>query len=358
MRSSQYPGLLTLALFVTTMQATKFNDAYFQRLRRRVDLARQRGIYVSVMLFQGFSLDKRRGNAKAGNAWHGHPLNKANNINGIDGNPSGDDSGREVHELEVPEITRLQEAFVRRVIETVGDLDNVLWEIGNECHSGSVQWQYHMIRFVKQVESRRAQQHPVGMTGAPIGTRELLASPADWISPPGKRWLTDPPVNDGTKVTLVDTDHCDPWHHDPDWVWKNLFRGNQFILMDGYVDFRLGSPEKPDPSWDVTRKAMGRAHKLAERMGLAGLRPNPKLASTGYCLATPLNSGGDFRCAVYVPKGGRATVDLTKVKGSLGIEWVQLFTGRSVVTDPVTGGGDREFSGPFDSDAVLYLSRK
>ena len=44
--------------------------------------------------------------------------------------------------------------------------------------------------------------------------------------------------------------------HDPSWVWKNLFRGNQFILMDGYVDFRLGSPEKPDPKWDVTRQTM------------------------------------------------------------------------------------------------------
>lgn len=177
-------------------------------------------------------LDKRRGNAKAGNAWHGHPMNKANNINDVDGNPSHDDSGHEVHELKVPEITRLQEAFVRRVIETVGDLDNVLWESGNECHSGSVEWQNHMIRFVKQAESKRAQQHPVGMTGAPIGTPELMASPADWISPLGRQWLIDPPVNDGTKVILVDTDHCDPWHHDPDWVWKNLFRGNQFILMD------------------------------------------------------------------------------------------------------------------------------
>jgi len=336
---------------------TKFNDEYFQRLRLRVELARDRGMYVSVMFFQGFSLDKRRGNAKAGNAWHGHPFNKANNVNGIDGNPSGDDSGHEVHELKVLEVTRLQEAFVHRVIEAVGDLDNVLWEIGNECHSGSVQWQYHMIRFVKQVESARAQQHPVGMTGAPIGTRELMASPADWISPPGKQWLTEPPANDGAKVILVDTDHCDPWNHDPDWVWKNLFRGNQFILMDGYVDFRIGSPEKPDPKWDVTRQAMGRARKLSERIGLGGLRPNPELASTGFCLATPFR-GGAFRCAVYLPDAGKAKVDLTQVKGSLGVEWIHPSTGRSVVADPVAGGGDLEFSVPFDSDAVLYLSRQ
>ena len=186
---------------------TKFNGEYFLRLRRRVELARERGIYVGVMFFQGFSLDKRHGNVKTGNAWHGHPFNAANNVNGVNGNPGGDDSGREVHELKMPEVTRLQQAFVRRVIDTVGDLDNVLWEIGNECHAGSVQWQYHMIRFIHEYEATRPQQHPVGMTGAPIRTAELMASPADWISPPGKSWLTDPPANGGTKVILVDNDH-------------------------------------------------------------------------------------------------------------------------------------------------------
>jgi hypothetical protein len=81
------------------------------------------------------------------------------------------------------------------------------------------------------------------------------------------------------------------------------------------------------------------------------------LASTGFCLATPFR-GGAFRCAVYLPEGGKAKVDLTQVKGSLGVEWTHPSTGRSVVADPVAGGGDLEFSVPFDSDAVLYLSRQ
>jgi len=337
---------------------TKLNDAYFQRLRRRVELARRRGIYVGVMLFQGFSLDKRRGKAKAGNAWHGHPMNKANNVDGIDGNPSGDDTGHEVHELKVAEVTRLQEAFVRKTIETVGDLDNVLWEIGNECHARSVPWQYHMIRFIKQVESTRAQQHPVGMTGAPIGTRELMASPADWISPPGRQWLAEPPANDGTKAIIVDTDHCNPWGHDPDWVWKNLFRGNHFILMDGYVDFRLGSPASPDPKWDGTRQAMGRVREFSEQIGLAGLVPDTKRASTGYCLASSTDKGAAFACVVYLPKGGGATVDLSGVTGRLAVEWIKPKTGDSRPASAVDGGKRRSFAAPFAGPAVLRLTGK
>jgi hypothetical protein len=333
---------------------TKFNEEYFRRLRERIEKAGDRGIYVGVMLFQGFSFDKRRGKAKMGNAWRGHPFNSANNINRIDGNPSGDDTGREVHQLSVSKVTSLQEAYVRKTINTVGDLDNVLWEIGNECHAGSVAWQYHMIRFIKECESTRPKQHPVGMTGAPIGVKELMASPADWVSPPGKQWLTAPVPNDGKKIVLVDTDHCSPWNHDPDWVWKNLFQGNQFILMDGYVDYRLGSPAKPDPKWDPTRRAMGRARAFAEHIDPATLVPRPDLASTGYCLAS--RSDHSMQYAVYLPKGGEVTVDLGAASGTLAVEWFSTTTGQIQADTPVTGPTRRRFVAPLSGPTILRLT--
>ena len=43
---------------------TQFNDEYFRRLRRRVEEAERRGIYVGVMFFQGFSLDKPLSDAR------------------------------------------------------------------------------------------------------------------------------------------------------------------------------------------------------------------------------------------------------------------------------------------------------
>ena len=69
-----------------------------------------------------------------------------------------------IYTLDHEEITRLQEAYVRKVIETVNEFDNVLYEISNENHPGSTRWQYHMIRFIKQTESGMGKSHPVGMT--------------------------------------------------------------------------------------------------------------------------------------------------------------------------------------------------
>ena len=48
----------------------KWDDAYFERLRTRVRQAGERGIYVSVMLFQGWSSAK---GWLGGRPWRGHP---------------------------------------------------------------------------------------------------------------------------------------------------------------------------------------------------------------------------------------------------------------------------------------------
>jgi hypothetical protein len=58
---------------------SRFDPAYFDRLRDRVEAAGQRGIYVSVMLFEGFGLHLT---APPDNV-EGHPFHAANNVNGI-----------------------------------------------------------------------------------------------------------------------------------------------------------------------------------------------------------------------------------------------------------------------------------
>src|SRR5262245_41809653 len=182
---------------------TRFNQTYFDRLRSRVVEAGQHGIYVSVMLFQGFS--SQRKNIGSGNPWTGHPFNLNNNINGINGDPSGNDNGEEVHSLTVPAITSLQEAYVRKIVETLNDLDNVLYEISGDAPASSKEWQYHMINYLKNYQAAKPNQHPVGMSSLYLGSaNDLLASPADWILLPGSD--PNPPLAAGNKVILSDID--------------------------------------------------------------------------------------------------------------------------------------------------------
>ena len=117
-----------------------FDQAYFKRLRSRVDAARRRGIYVSVMLFEGWGLmHANHGRAApAGWAWRSHPFHPANNVNGIDAGVQGDPNSGRPHSLGNRKVNAIQAAYIRKVVETVNDLDNVLYEVINE--GGEQRW--------------------------------------------------------------------------------------------------------------------------------------------------------------------------------------------------------------------------
>lgn len=332
---------------------TKPNEELFRRMRERVIAAGERGIYVSLMFFQGFSLDKT-GGGDAHVAFKGHPYHPANNINGIDGDMENG-GGTRTHTLDIPEITRLQETLVKKCIDTLGDLDHVLWEIANEAHRGSREWQYHMIDFIHEYEKGKPKQHPVGITGSPLNLPDMMPSNAERVSPGGGDGYTwDAPSWDGVKVSIVDTDHTNPWdaYRDPMLPWKCLLRGHNFVLMDPYMDARFGSPRIPFPEFDGIRTQMGYTRQVAEMLDLATMPPNDHLSSTGYCLANPSTS----YLAVH-PKGGEITVDLTAVEGTINAEWFCCRRGEFVSAGAVEGGTQKTLNPPVTGPAALLLRK-
>lgn len=328
---------------------TKFNEAYFWRLRQRVESAAKRGIFVSIMLFEGHCLQF----ADEGREFH--PFHPDNNINGV-----GWKNWKEYYALGNPKILQLQEAYVRKVIDTVNDLDNVLYEICNEAGSYSTEWQYHMIRFVKSYEAKKRKQHPVGMTFQyQGGTNEnLFNSPADWISPnPEGGYRDDPPPNDGRKVVLNDTDHLWGEGGNPRWVWKTFTRGHHPLFMDRIVALTAktvtwaGRKAEDIPGAEEIRKAMGVTRGIAERVDLSSMLPLPALASSRYCLASP---GKQY--VVFVPGGGEVTVNLSGAKGKFQVEWVHPVEGAIQGSGVVEGSAQQTLKAPFAGDAVLLLT--
>jgi hypothetical protein len=325
---------------------TQFNNEYLGRLRQRANTARWRGFYVSIMLFEGWGLQFSPG------AWESHPFHPANNINGIDGDLNGDGKGLEIHTLANREITALQEAYVKKVLTAVNDLDNVLFEISNENHPPSTEWQYHMIDFIHRVEKDLSRQHAVGMTFQYKGGENavLFESPAEWISPNHEGgYREDPPAADGKKVVLLDTDHLWGIGGNKGWVWKSFLRGHNPLFMDPYDGVVLGKPF--DTQWEAIRVSLGHTRRWAERVDLTALVPKGELASSGYCLARP---GREY--LVYLPEGGRANVDLSTLDGIASTEWFDPGTGVSVEGPIVRGGGVVSLNPTFEAgDMLLYI---
>jgi hypothetical protein len=319
---------------------TRWNQAYFDRLRQRVAAAQSRGIFVSIMLFEGWELQFAPGASS-------HPFSGSNNINGID------DGGSltNIHTLQVPAITALQEEYVRRVIDSVNDLDNVLYEICNEAGTYSTSWQYHMIQFIKQYEAGKPKQHPVGMTAQyPNGSHStLMNSAAEWVSPgPTSDYLSDPPVNNGAKITVNDTDHLGGSSvGDRQWAWKSFTRGLHTLFMDRYEP-PDSIADAPLPNAVQIRRAMGDTQTYAERINLLATTPSTSISSTRYALAN------SQEVLVYNPSASSFTVDLTAYSGTLQVEWFNTVTRQTISSPSVSGGASRSFQPPF-SEAVLYL---
>jgi hypothetical protein len=337
----------------------KFNQSYFDRLRQHVIDAGNKGIYVSIMLFDGWSIESKGSNH---NPWAGHPYKLSNNINSINGDLNNDGQGGETHTLSSSQITALQEAYVRKVIDSVGDLDNVLYEISNEDtgSTANTNWQSHMINYIKSYEASKPKQHPVGMTVQyPNGSNQtLFNSPADWISPNGS--LDTPPVASGSKVILSDTDHLCGICGNRQWVWKSFTRGENPLFMDPYDGAATGrgAPSGYDPNNanDVSlRDNLGYAALYARRMNLAAMTPQPSLCSTGFCLAKATSSSAEY--IVYLPNGGSVNVNLSATTENMAVEWFKPSSGATFGGGSVSGGATKSFTAPFSGDAVLYLVR-
>ena len=359
---------------------TKFNPEYFNRMRTRVAAARDRGFYVSVMLFEGWELEYT-------NAWTFHPFNGPNNVNGVFADSALDllppekplhlpaTAGEDIEGLRsahyggagyvgagltynTPQDTplgkrvlELQKAYVRQVIDTVNDLDNVLYETCNEAGPYSTEWQYHMIRYVKEYESGKANQHPVGMTvQAPGSNATLYESPADWISPnpggPTENYLNDPSPAYIGKVIVNDTDHlCGHTCGDSTWVWKSFCRGLNVLLMEDL---------SPSPTWqDSARIAMGQTRNWSQKIDLAHMVPDlrSEVSETKYCLT---NRGQEYLVFQDGNKG-EFTVNLSDAPGNFTAEWFNVNSGTTTNWKTVPGGGLRTFPTPFGGPAALHL---
>jgi hypothetical protein len=323
----------------------KLDPAYFDRLRSRVEAAGRRGIYASVMLFEGWGLQF------VTDAWKRHPFHPDNNVNGIGRDVA---QGVDIHTLKHPKIVAVHEAYARKVVDTLNGLDNVLYEISNENHPPSTEWQYHVIRLLKDYERTKAKQHPVGMTFQYKGgsNKTLFASPADWISPnPEGGYRDDPPAADGRKVIVNDTDHLWGLGGNAPWVWKSFLRGMNPIFMDPYDGLVLG--EKFEPKYEPVRKALGVTLRVAREFDLAAMTPRNELASSRYCLAGQGKRGMEY--VVYVPKGVEVAVNLADTQGKLTVKWLDPVSGTGTSCGQADAGGKRTFALPRPGNAVLLL---
>jgi hypothetical protein len=356
---------------------TQLNQPYFDRLRARVIQLQQSGIYAMVQLFDGLQLLNNRCSTD------GYPFTGANNINGVN-----DGGGTGSMTMSSPDtITSYQEAFVKKVVDTLNDEPNVIWEISEEAPSNSTWWQNFMIDLLHKYEgggtftdtgetfTAKPYQHPVDFPGYQGGDSVMMNSNADMMSSVAKISSTTY-CGTGTpacKVNVNDSDHSyfgmwnDTAQMNRNYVWENFTNGSSVIFMDPYLIYWSSSNrnlcQSPtngvcsgvDPRWNNMRDNLGYTLSYANKMDLAKMTAHASLSSTGYCLAQTPATGAEY--LAYAPNGGSFTVDLRAMVSSrtLSVEWFDPNNGAKTSGGTISAGSVHSFSPPFSGDAVLYL---
>jgi hypothetical protein len=353
---------------------TQFDQSYFDRLRARVQALHRAGIYAGVYLFSGEFLLRFRCPTD------GYPFTGANNVNGVDDGYRGGspETGVSALTMNAPNtITHFQDAYVRKTVDTLNDLPNVLWIVSQEAPSQSTWWNDHLISFVREYEKRKKHQHPIGY-GVLEDSKDsiLYNSDADWVAPAAR---ISPSRSCGTgkpscKVNINDSDHSyfGMWNDTPqvnrNYAWENFTTGNQVLFMDPYLVYYPrqkrnlslspvnGIGSKPDPRWENFRHNLGYILRYSRRLNLANIAPRGRLCSTNCCLAQTPAAGAEY--LAYAPSGGSFSMDLSAMPTTrkLAVEWFNPATCESTCQSAIPAGSySQEFRAPFTGDAVLYL---
>jgi hypothetical protein len=340
----------------------QFDPAFFDRLRSQLRAAQDRGIYVSLMLFEVYGFMDRDGvyprSLWAGNVFHG-----PNNVNHIDLDQNGDGHGLEFFFTSDPQVREIQRAWTKRVIDAANEFDNVFFEIANELQAKP--WQYQMIRLVKEYEATEPKQHLVHMspggrnkTGewSLLSRDDLALSPADVHSVTrgwNPKYQGDPPIESGHKPVVMDMDHVavqndgdNQWNNSPSTPWKLLTRGYHQCLYD----HDSWKPTENGAAWEKTRHNIGATVEYTGRMGLARMHPREDLASTRYCLAHP---GREY--LIFCPGSGPFNVKGLEPGRTYRFEWYEVASHSIKSHGSLTAKASvQRFDAPYNN-AVLYL---
>jgi len=377
------PGLATDSR--PKFDLTQFNQAYFDRLRADVQRLQQNGIYAFVELFDGNQLTSARCSTD------GYPFTGANNINGVDDGYSSGSGGTNSVTMSGPNsLTGFQDAYVKKILDTINDLPNVIYEVAEEQPAGSANWWFpHIISLVHSYEATKPFQHLVGigsMNASAPNDGTLYGSTADWIAPTintnfNLQFPSNVSTNNQGKIVVNDSDHSYFWKtftnsdgslnntQMSQYLWENVTSGAAgVVLMDPYLIYWPGSPNRNlcnnpvhqictggvDTKFDQFRANMGFAVNFVNtRLDLVKMTPQGNLSSTGFCLADNVASGAEY--LVYAPNGGSFTVNLSATAKTLNVEWLNPNNGTTINGGTVSGGLTKSFTAPFNGDAVLYL---
>ncbi len=366
---------------------SKWNGAYFDRLKDFIVEANRQGVIVEVCLFSSYY----------GAGWPHSPFNAANNINNL---PSIEPS--KANTLDNGGLLRHQEAYVRKLVQELNNFDNFYFEIQNEpwadlkdtvlVHNEYVarndlkepgnywkntlevvartanDWQKHVAGVIRSEEDRLPKKHLVSQNVAnfqfPLAEVDPNVSIVNfhYAAPAavGQNYHFNKVI--GFNETGFAGKRDETYRRQ---AWRFLLAGGALFDHLDY-SFSVGSENGRDTTYvapgggsPALRKHFGLLKTFMHSLDLTGMSPqNLPLKSARGAFVQGLGNGKG-QCALYAEgiKGFSLVLDLPA--GDYGAEWLHPATGQKFPTSFKHTGGEKVVTAPAGlTEAALKLTRK
>jgi hypothetical protein len=317
---------------------TKWDAAYFKRLKDFLRQAGKRGVVVELGLFCTIYDDR---------LWQVNPMNAANNVNGVGKVPR-----LQVYALKEPALTAVQDAVVWKILTELKDFDNVFYEVCNEPYFGGVtrEWTDHIIDTIVRTEKGLAGRHLISQNISNGSAKVDRPNPAvsvfnfHYAAPPDTVAL-----NYDLRRAIADDETG--FRGTADLPYRR--EGWDFILAGGAVFSNLDysfTCARPDGTARVTASPGGGGRPLRKQLKILKdfiedfdfirMAPHNEVLRGGYVkvplAGSPAQANASARVlaepgkayAIYVKGGVRAELALNLPPGRYKAAWVNPVTGK------------------------------
>ncbi|MGA2865921.1 MAG: hypothetical protein ABSF95_15725 [Verrucomicrobiota bacterium] len=356
---------------------TRWDQAYFKRLKDFIFQAGKRGIVVEVNLFCPFYEESM---------WRLSPMNAVNNVNRL-----GALARTNVYTLDKNNgLLGVEETLVRKVVTELSRFDNLYYEICNEPYFGGVTlpWQRHIAEVIVETEKGLGRRHLISQNIANQKASVKDPDPAvailnfHYASPPETVALNydlNRVIGDnetGFRGTNDAPYRMEGW----DFIVAGggLFNHLDYSFTAGHEDGRFVYPAtQPGGGSPALRRQLRFLGEFIRRFDFLHMRPDnglvtvvPAAGVTARALARPgqdyivylrtapqPGEHGQYPAATFAD--GQLVVEVSLPAGQFKAQWLDPKQGSVIRSEHLTpAGGACKLAAPaFQDDIVLAIRR-
>jgi hypothetical protein len=309
---------------------TKWDEAYFTRLRDFVAEAKKRGVIVELSLFCPFYEEMQ---------WKLSPFNILNNVNSLGAIPRTD-----VYTLDKNKgLLEVQEAMVRKLVIELKDCPNVIYEICNEPYFGGItlEWQGRIAQVITETESSFVQHHLISQNIA--NGSQKITDPDPLVSVFNFHYAAPPTAvtqNYGLNKVIGENETGFKGQKDSTYrkeAWEliltggGLFNNLDYSFTTDNEDGTFQYPAAQPGGGSVAyRQQMGCLKKFIESFDFVNMKPDTTVYSGGLSgknKVTVLAEPGK-QYAIYWMGGKQVNLELNLPAGHYSLEWMNPLTGK------------------------------